>query len=259
MSLHINTKSNLASFETDWKPTDYLKDFYTELQPDEVQTINFFVKVLRGTAIKNVPILFFGVGPALHHVFLAAPHASELHLSDYLNSNLDEIEKWRKRGTEKHNWKPFVMYTLKCEGEKATERAVSIREEEARRKIVKLVQADAGVTDPLGIKYRGYYPIVFSPYCADSATSDKQVWKRYMRNITSLVKPGGIFITSALRKCKSYKVGDKYFPSANIDEEDMRRVLSLDFSNVNIIVEKRSLFGHEKQGYSSILLAYAFK
>ena len=47
-----------------------------------------------------------------------------------------------------------------------------------------------------------------------------------MANITDLVEPGGLFITAALRRCRSYLVGDKRFPSANVDEHDLQRVLA---------------------------------
>ena len=75
-----------------------------------------------------------------------------------------------------------------------------------------------------------------------------------MANITDLVEPGGMFITAALRRCRSYLVGDKRFPSANVDEHDLRRVLAPAFSPR---VHVRHLHGHDAQGYSSIVLADA--
>jgi hypothetical protein len=73
-----------------------------------------------------------------------------------------------------------------------------------------------------------------------------------MANITGLVAPGGLFITAALRRCRSYLVGDKRFPSANVDEHDLRRVLAPGFSPR---VHVRHLQGHEAQGYSGVVLA----
>jgi hypothetical protein len=63
-----------------------------------------------------------------------------------------------------------------------------------------------------------------------------------------------VFITAALRRCRSYVVGDKQFPSANVDEHDLRRVLERGFSPR---VEVRELRGHEAQGYSGVVLASA--
>jgi hypothetical protein len=184
-------------------------------------------------------------------VFLAADKASEIHLADYLPANLAEIERWRSRDPAAHDWRAFVHYTLECEGLAAPSDAeVTRREELARSKVTRLLQVDARRPVPLDRSYA----IVISAYCADSATDDRATWESLMTNITALVGPGGLFITAALRRCHSYPVGDKRFPSANVDEHDVRRVLAPAFSPR---VQVRELAGHEAQGYSSIVLARA--
>jgi hypothetical protein len=71
-------------------PEEYLAEYYHEVKPDELQTIAFLVAAMEQVE-PGEPILLFGVGPTLHHVFLAAGKASEIHLADYLQTNLDEI------------------------------------------------------------------------------------------------------------------------------------------------------------------------
>jgi len=95
---------------------------------------------------------------------------------------------------------------------------------------------------------------VISAYCADSVTDDRVVWEGLMANITGLFRPGGLFITAALRRCSAYVVGDKRFPSANVYERDLRRVLEPGFRPS---LEVRQLAGHEAQGYASIVLGWA--
>jgi NNMT/PNMT/TEMT family len=239
-----------ASFDTDWVPRDYLADYYTVVEPDEQQTIAYFVDAIK-EAEPGRPILFFGTGPTLHHVFLAAPNASEIHLADYLPANLEEIERWRARDPAAHDWSAFVRYTLECEGvPDPTDDDITCREELTRSKITRLLEVDARHPVPLDQPYA----TVISAYCADSATDDRGTWQTLMANITALVGPDALFLTAALRRCRSYVVGDKHFPSANVDEHDMRHVLAASFSPR---VEVRELEGHEAQGYSSIVLARA--
>jgi NNMT/PNMT/TEMT family protein len=239
-----------ASFDTDWVPRDYLADYYSVVEPDEQETIAFFVEAMKDAELGK-PVLFFGTGPTLHHVFLAAPSASEIHLADYLPANLQEIERWRTRDPAAHDWRAFVRYTLKCEGLRApTDEEITQREELTRSKITRLLQVDARRPVPLDQPYA----TVISAYCADSATDDRATWETLMANIIGLVGPGGLFITAALRGCRSYLVGDKRFPSANVDEHDMRHVLAAGFSPR---VHVRHLQGHEAQGYSSVVLADA--
>jgi hypothetical protein len=240
-----------ASFEEDWVPRDYLADYYSAVEPDELETIRFFAGAIE-EASPGDPVLFFGVGPTLHHVFLAAPRVSEIHLGDYLPENLREIERWLDRDPEAHDWRPFVRYTLECEGiASPTDDQIGMREELARARITRLVEVDARQPPPVADRYA----TVVSAYCADSATADRNTWAQYMRNIAAYVRPGGLFMTSALRRSVGYRVGERWFPSADVDERDLRVVLAAEFERAT--VEARELAEHEAQGYGGILLASA--
>jgi NNMT/PNMT/TEMT family len=240
-----------ASFETDWVPGEYLADYYREVEADELETIAFFVDAMREVE-PGEPVLFFGVGPTLHHVFLAAPHASEIHLADYLPANLREIERWLAREPGAHDWRPFVRYTLRCEGiADPTEAQVTEREELTRARVTRLLEVDAREPSPLEERYA----TVVSAYCADSATEDRAVWEMFMEHISGLVRPGGVFVTAALRRCRHYVVGGKRFPSADVDEYDVHAALAPRFAHAT--VEARRLAEHAAQGYSGIVLAWA--
>jgi hypothetical protein len=241
-----------ASFDDDWVAAEYLADYYAEVEPDEIETIAFFVDAMRNTE-PGVPVLLFGVGPTLHHVFLAAPHASELHLADYLPDNLREIERWLEREPGAHDWRPFVRYTLQCEGvPDPTGEQVAEREEHTRAKVTRLLQVDARRP----IRVDEPYATVISAYCADSATGDRATWETFMAHIAGLVRPGGVFVTSALRRCRHYVVGGKRFPCADVDEDDLRAVLERRFERAT--VEWREVADHAAQGYSGIVLAWAY-
>ena len=242
----------------DWVPRDYLHEYYRALPPDEIEAIRYFVEGIREAGKDSV--LCFGCGPTLHHVFLAGPHMTALVLADYLPRNLAEIAAWQSRDTDAHDWAPFVRYTLFCEtGAEPTDEQIVERMTLIREGITGLVHGDAGLADPLGPTYRRQFGIVLSPFCADSATDDRAVWARYCRNIASLVRPGGLFLTSALRRSRGYKVGPRFFPSANIDENDLHAILAEDFRADTIEVEVRELPAHRDQGYAGILLARARK
>jgi hypothetical protein len=77
-----------------------------------------------------------------------------------------------------------------------------------------------------------------------------------MSNIAGLVPPGGMFITAALRRCRSYLVGGKPFSSANIDEDDLRAILEPGFDCGAGSIQVRELAGHRSQGYSGIVLGW---
>ncbi|GAA3218914.1 guanitoxin biosynthesis pre-guanitoxin forming N-methyltransferase GntF [Dactylosporangium siamense] len=240
-----------ASFDTDWEPAAYLDGYYRTVEPDEVATIAFFVDALRA-AERDRPVLFFGVGPTLHHVFAAAEVASEIHLGDYLPANLAEIRRWLDRDPGAHDWRPFVRHTLRCEGvAEPTDEEVAAREDLTRKKVTDLVEVDARHPRPVARSY----PTVVSAYCADSATADRATWALFMRHITGLVEPGGLFVTSALRRCRGYTVAGRSFPSAGVDEHDLRAVLRPGFGSPSI--EVRQVPQEASHGYGGIVLAAA--
>ncbi|BCJ47208.1 hypothetical protein GCM10010168_72030 [Actinoplanes ianthinogenes] len=242
-----------ASFDTDWVPAEYLTDYYRSVEPDEIATIAFLVDAMRH-AERDQPILYFGTGPTLHHVFACAETASEIHLGDYLPENLAEIQRWIERAPDAHDWRPFVRYTLQCEGNpRPTEDEVTAREDLTRAKITDLVRVDAHHPRPV----QRNYPMVVSAYCADSATADRATWQVFMRHITGLVEPGGLFLTAALRRCRGYTVGGKTFPGADIDEHDLRATLRPEFAPRHQKIEVIPTAQHDAHGYGAIVLCRA--
>jgi hypothetical protein len=242
----------------DWVARDYLGEYYKDVQQDERSTIRYFVEGMRDA--EAGPVLCFGCGPTLHHVFLAVPRMTEVYLADYLPQNLEELERWRRQDPSAHDWTPFVRYTLECEtGREPTGADIDARTAALRRMIGGLVHADAARADPLGKEFRGRFATVLSPYCAEAATEDKAEWVRYARNIASLVRPGGLFLTAAVRHCRSYKAGERFFPATDIDEDDLGGVMRMDFRPDSVHVEVCEVPDHRNQGFSGTLLARGIK
>ncbi|MET7966333.1 guanitoxin biosynthesis pre-guanitoxin forming N-methyltransferase GntF [Micromonospora sp. NPDC005305] len=249
----LRRRRRYASFDTDWAPAEYLADYYRTLESDEIATIAFFVEAMRH-AERGQPVLFVGVGPTLHHVFAAAEVASEIHLGDYLPANLSEIQRWIDREPDAHDWRPFVRYTLQCEGVSCpTDEDVATREDLTRAKITALIRVDGRRPRPVD----RLYATVVSAYCADSATGDRAVWQLLMRHITGLVRPGGLFVTAALRRCRGYTVGGRTFPSADVDEHDLRAVLRPEFGPLDGLIEVRQVAQESAHGYAAIVLCRA--
>jgi hypothetical protein len=246
-----------ASFDTEWEPGAYLKEYYSEIEPEERETIAFFVDAMKD-ADRMQPALVFGVGPTLHHVFLAAEKVSEIHLGEYLPANLQEIERWLGRDPEAHDWRRFVAYTLECEGlDRPAPEEITFREEMTRARITNLLHVDLRLENPLGSESLRQYATVISAYCADSATGDKAEWATYMQRIAGLVRPGGMLLAAALRRSHGYVVDGKTFPSADVDETDLQAVLEPRFGRGNLAIQACKFNGAAAKGYSGVVLACA--
>jgi hypothetical protein len=241
----------------EWRGSDYLNEYYTEVMPDEQFALAFLCESL--ARLPEVPLAIdYGCGPTVHHAVALVPKAREIYLTDYLQDNLDETQKWLGHDESAHDWTVFTKHILHLEGAEPSPEEIAARESEARRRITTVLQSDAGDADPLGPQMCGRFPLVTTHYCAEGATNSKVMWGIYMRNITSLVAPGGTLIVSACGAADFYTVGDRVFPCAGVNAHDMLTCLDANgFTDVDLRV--RHVPDHSSQGYSSVIFASATK
>ena len=246
-----------SGFE-DWDAARYLAQYYSRVEADEVATLDFIAQTC-GRITTPGRALVFGVGPTVHHLLPLAPHVRELHVADYLESNLDQVRRWLRRDDRAHDWRAFVRHVLAQEGVPcANARQLDAREQLVRDRVTRCLRGDAGLESPLSTPDPMRYDVVLSCYCAESATGDRAVWRRYVGNILRLLAPGGLFITAALRRCKAYRVGAQTFACADIDEHDLAAALfrqGIHPGRLQIEVQRVGLA--DRLGYDSIILAAA--
>ena len=241
-----------------WNPDRYLADYYSKLEPTEMHTLRFLVNALRG----EPPIecaLDFGAGPTLHHALALAAHARELHIADLLPENLRALRRWLHAAAGAHDWSAHTREILRLEGHASPgESQVAGRARLLRTRTTRVLTADARRADPLGGAGHGRYGCVTTFFCADSATQDFSEWQRCVRNIAGLVAPGGLFILGALRRCKSWRLGNTWLPSACIDERHLQFVLDCEgFDQRERIIEIVALPDQRANGFESMLLVRA--
>ena len=104
---------------------------------------------------------------------------------------------------------------------------------------MRLLHADARDPEPLGA-----YATVVSAYCARFGDRRPRRVAHVHGPHTGAVRPGGLFVTSALRRCRSYLVGGKPFPSADVDERDVLHALEASFGRRSSTVELREVPEH---------------
>lgn len=242
---------------TEWRPADYLRHYCAEVGEDERATLRFLVDELAGMA-PVARAVDFGAGPTLHHALPLARIARRIDVADLLENNLDEIRRWQLRVPDAHDWSAFTRVVLDFEGRAAHPSALREREELLRARLARLVRADAGAVDPLGAAGRGQYGIVLSCYCADSATADPATCRRYLANIASLLAPGGLLLLACLRRCAAYHIGSRRFPSAQLDERQLRTWLAT--PELALQIRRMQVAATPRQrafGYDAVLLTSA--
>jgi SAM-dependent methyltransferase len=252
----VSLAEAVASGFDAWDAEAYLAQYYGRVEADEAATLAFISRACRHVK-SPARVLAFGIGPTVHHLLPLAPFAREIHVADFLQSNLDHVTRWLQHDPQAHDWQAFCHHVLKCEGVRSpSEAQLGDRERMVRSRVTRSLRCDAGLESPLGVPVPGQYDVVLSCFCAESATGDHAVWRRYVRNILRLLVPGGLFITAALRRCRAYRVGPRRFACADVDEHDLAAVLvgsGIDPRHLEIEVQMVGL--RERLGYGGIVLA----
>lgn len=242
----------------EWDPRDYNREYYSEITLDGQYLMEWVVECVQKAPPMDVA-LEFGSGPTVLHTFPLIKKTKEIHLAEYLQVNREEVQRWVNKEGDTHDWSQFTREFLRMEGNQSPSDAeVEAREEQVRQAITQVMHADAGEENPLGADKRGFYPLVTALCCADSATNDKDTWRLYMKNIASLVKPGGMLVISACGGHDFYRVGERRFPGACVSGRDMLNCLQeLGFGDIDLRL--RQVPDSAGQGFSTTILARAIK
>ena len=244
-----------------WDARGYLEDYHAEVARDAQLVMKFLAEAVgrHRDEIDPSSVLDFGCGPTLYGALSVGHHFEEIYLADYLADNLSQIDRWIKASEGMFDWTPHTRFVL---GEllqrPGGEEVVRRYENGIRSKVTSLLTGDAYRRDPLGRMGRGRFPVVLSLFCADSITDDRNEWAALLRNIYSLVAPGGFFVMGALIGCASYRVGAERIPSANLSVLDCEGLLrQLDLRPRSLELTSYPVPEHASLGYRSILLAPA--
>ena len=248
-----------------WDPKKYLAEYYStpHVSEDEAAVFRFIHQTLSGISEMLPKALEFGCGPTIHHAAALGPFVQKLDMTDYLDSNLTEVKLWLSEDPDMHNWDIYLSGkdggVLDSQGKVSSKENLEELKRVLRSKVTKLVKAD--ILDRNSLKKLGRYNLVASFYCVEAVSTSKELWKECMYNLWDLVESKGCLIMSSLRGSKFYKVGEKYFPNANITKKDFSDFFS-EIPNVkreSIDIEVVDVKEWEQEGFDGIILVKAEK
>jgi hypothetical protein len=255
-------RNSLVADYSEWRARDYFDTYYSEVVlPDEQAVLAYQIDVMRAARSRFGRALEYGCGPTMHRAIAAAKYAFRIDMADWLADNLTEAREWLCADENAPEWKMFTKYALACEGQPRPSAAKVLQREALTRKVVRgLYVSDARLRQPLGPTRDGFYDLIVSGFCIDAISSDRSVWRRCLRNITSMLQPGGTFIIHALHQCRAYKCGERMFPGSNLSIDDMREAMTENgFVPQSIDAQVIPCPDNAQYGYSGILTASARK
>ena len=205
----------IAAFD----PREYLDECFAEPDAEYRFSVQFMVNALRNLP-SELLVLELGGGPTLYSAAMLAPLAREIHFSDYVPASLDEVRNWLNGEAHAFDWRPYIEIILEQEGLLATPQAIADREAEVRRKVTQVTWCNILAKTPLG-QWPYKYDLVVAPHCTDVAANSVSEWRQVVRNIGTLVAPGGWLFISVSTGTTINTVGSQVFECVDLTGKDI--------------------------------------
>ncbi|TFK01967.1 28S ribosomal protein S22 [Platysternon megacephalum] len=214
-------------YQAEFDPKAYLERFKFGEDTMGEEYVNFalkhFCKTFTSGVVKGDTLIDIGSGPTIHQLLSACESFKEIIASDYTYRNHRELEKWLKNEPGAFDWTPVVEYVCELEGNRGKE---AEKETKLRKTIKQVLKCDVHKSNPMD-------PIVLPPadclvssLCLECACKDLTTYRIALKNISSLLKPGGHLVLNGVLGCSFYMVGPKRFSSFVLRDEFLREALS---------------------------------
>nr|XP_060643397.1 nicotinamide N-methyltransferase-like [Anolis sagrei ordinatus] len=174
----------------------------------------FFVDGIQGDTLIDI-----GSGPSIYQLLSACESFREIITTDLLEQNQAEIQKWLKKDPEALDWTPMVKYVCQLEGDREKWKE---KEEKLRRTIKQVLPCDVTLANPLDPLVLPPVDCVISTFCLESACNDLPAYCSAVKNVGSLVKPGGHLIFATIIEETYYIVGPHKFCCLYLTPEMVR-------------------------------------
>ncbi|XP_004689302.1 PREDICTED: nicotinamide N-methyltransferase [Condylura cristata] len=205
-----------------FNPRDYLEKYYNfgSKQSSENKILRHLLKSLFKIfcvdGVKGDLLIDIGSGPTIYQLLSACESFKEIIASDYTDQNLKELEKWLKKEPGAFDWTPVVNYVCELEGG----RVKGPEKEEKLRQVVKQVlKCDVTQSQPLAEARLPLADCVLSTLCLDAACPDLPTYHAALRNLSSLLKPGGFLVLVDALKSSYYMIGEQRFSSLSLGQQ----------------------------------------
>ena len=233
--------SSPEEFQKGFEVETYLSARYSCIDDWDETTLKGLHKFY-SNGVSGLKIFEIGCGPVIVHQISAAPYASEIVLSDLVDSNLEAVQLWLDKNPNAHDWTQYFRYVLQTLEGKGEEE-VAKRESQLRSVIKAVIPCDITKDPLLPPGYEGPYDVVLESLALASVGNKDADLVAALTRISKLIKPGGRFISktvlvegaTAPSWLHTYPVGDSNFTVMSISEEQLRSALKrAGFSNITV-------------------------
>ncbi|SMF64390.1 guanitoxin biosynthesis pre-guanitoxin forming N-methyltransferase GntF [Pseudobacteriovorax antillogorgiicola] len=201
----------------------YLNEYFTEVNDEYRGLYRFWIDSIKKMAGAK-EALELGVGPTLYTALPLTAVCESIDLADYVLDCFKETNAWLNGDTQSFNWNIYTKLVLELEGSANSAIDIKNRENLVRLKIRDTFHCNIKEKNPIAPRSKTY-DIVTAHYCTEAASDSVSTWEGVIRNIWTLVRPGGWLLLSVSAGLKRFRQYADQEPCTSSPQIDKRSVL----------------------------------
>ncbi|XP_020654973.3 phenylethanolamine N-methyltransferase [Pogona vitticeps] len=165
-------------------------------------------------------IIDIGTGPTIYQLLSACDYFEEIVATDYLEVNRAEIYSWvHGNDSGAFDWSPYIQHVCRIEGKGEPWKE---KEQKLKKKLTKILPIDVHQPKPLGFVLSKPADALVSAFCLEAVSPDRPSFDRALRNVTTLLKPGGHFLMIGALEESFYLAGEAKLSVVPMREADVK-------------------------------------
>ncbi|XP_018427125.1 PREDICTED: nicotinamide N-methyltransferase-like [Nanorana parkeri] len=224
-NMEVLSASEVHVYDKDFDGRKYLDMFYRvdpETDKESIFMLTFLKNIFSSGRVEGNSLIEIGAGPCIYHIISACENFKQIYLTDYVQGNLQEIEKWLKCDREAFDWSPVLKYVCDIENHRSTEEE---KAEKIRRK-VSLMKCDVTKANPLQPNSLPLADCVIVAGCLICVCNNAEDFKNALKNTVSLIRSGGYLVIVDYLGASYYLVGEAKFKLLSLDENIVREAVT---------------------------------
>ncbi|XP_044853166.1 nicotinamide N-methyltransferase-like [Mauremys mutica] len=245
------------SLEKLFDPKEFLKTYYsfdsTSSEKNDILMFllrNFF-KTFILDGVKGNTLIHIGGGPSICELLSACESFQEIIVTNHTDRNCQELQKWLKKEPGAFDWTPLVKYVCELEGDR---KKWAEKEQKLQRTVKQVLECDVTKFNPVTFASLPPADCLFLYHSLEAICKDLSAYRAGLKNVSSLLKPGGHLLIVTTMKCSHVVVGQHKFPCLFLEKEFLEEAVKeagydiLQFE-VTPICHTASLVDHEGISY----------
>ncbi|XP_056397755.1 indolethylamine N-methyltransferase-like [Hyla sarda] len=226
----LNDKNDMSFYhEQGFDPRQQLEDYFSgkEEMAFSFDALKFpienLIKTFTEGHIKGDVMIDFCTGPLVHHLYAASNFFKHIIVLKFTDRCIMELKRWLDSRTGAFDWEHAAKLHVELGGSSENFQDKDLKVRSAIQHVMKCNFEKENVTDPIVLPPAD---CIITAWLLGIISKDHDDYRRYLRKLSGLLKPGGHLIICGCLGTTYYLVGKDKFRAFPYDEDFIRKALA---------------------------------